>query len=190
MGGTLQTRTILAPFGYEEIKVVHVEEEDKSDGRLIIPKFPEGAKIEKQGPSNSRDTSEGDDGQGRSHRSGEIMQEDPDQVEKEDDKASTGGVSSLDFNFLSDFENNADTLEATEPANEGTSTLEPPSAFAEMKRNLPESSSSGNSKDNEQRLLMESPRRRRIKGAARVPFLGTLPEEKWEVHHQNHENRT
>ena len=40
VGGTLQTRTFLAPFGYEEIKVVHGEEEDKSAGRLIIPKFP------------------------------------------------------------------------------------------------------------------------------------------------------
>ena len=105
------------------------------------------------------------------------MQEDPDQAEKDDDKASTGGISSLDFNFLSDFENNTDALKTPEPANEGTSTLEPPSAFAEMKRNLPESSSPGNSKDNEQRLLIESPRRKRIEGAARVPFLGTLPEE-------------
>ena len=33
------------------------------------------------------------------------MQQDPDQAEKEDDKASTGGTSSLDFNFLSNFEN-------------------------------------------------------------------------------------
>ena len=71
------------------------------------------------------------------------MQEDPDQAEKEDDKASTGGISSLDFNFLGDFEYNADALETTEPANEGTSTLEPPSLFVEMNRNLPESSSSG-----------------------------------------------
>ena len=180
-GGTLQTRTFLAPFGYEEIKVVHGGEEDLSAVRLIIPKFPEGAKTEKQGPSNSKDTSEGDDGQGGSRRSEEPMQQDTDQVEKKDDKASTGGVSSLDFNFLSDFENNADTLEATEPANEVTSTLEPPSAFVEMNRNLPEVSSPGNSKDNEQRLLMESPRRRRIEGAARVPFLGTLPEEELEL---------
>ena len=93
------------------------------------------------------------------------MQEDPDQAEKEDDKAATGGISSLDFIFLSDFENNADALETTKPANEGTSTVE-------------------------QRLLVESPRRRRIEGAARVPFLGTLPEEEWEVHHRGHENRT
>ena len=47
-----------------------------------------------------------------------------------------------------------------------------------------------NPKDNEQRLLIESPRRRRIEGAVKVLFLGTLPEEEWEVHHRDHENRT
>ena len=35
----------------------------------------------------------------------------------------------------------------TEPAEEGTSTLEPPSAFMEMNRNLLESSSSSDSKN-------------------------------------------
>ena len=118
------------------------------------------------------------------------MHEDPDQAEKEDDKASNGGVSNLDFKFLSDFENNAVALETTESANEGTLTLEPPSAFMEMNRNLPESSSPGNSKDKKQRLLMESSRRGRIEGAARAPFLRTLPEEEWEVYHRDHENRT
>ena len=67
VGGTLQTRTFLAPFGCEEIKVVHRDEEDKSAGTLIIPKFPEWAETEKQGPlSSKKDTSEGDDGQGGS----------------------------------------------------------------------------------------------------------------------------
>ena len=37
---------------------------------------------------------------------------------------------------------------------------------------------------------MESPRRRRIEGTARVRFLGTLPEVQWEVHYRDHENRT
>ena len=32
VGGTLQTRTFLAPFRYEEIKVVHGQEENKSAG--------------------------------------------------------------------------------------------------------------------------------------------------------------
>ena len=189
-GGTLQMIILLAPFGYEEVKIVYGEEEDQSAGRLIIPKFPEVARGEEQGPSNSRGKSERDDGQGGSRRSEIPMQQDPDQAEKEDDKASTGGISSLDFNFLSDFESGADALEMTEPADEGTSTLEPPSAFMEMNRNLPESGSPSNSKDNEQRLLMESPRGRRIEGAARVPFLGTLPKEEWKVYHRDHENRT
>ena len=39
VGGILQTRTFLAPFGCEEIKVVHGEEEDKSAGTLLIPRF-------------------------------------------------------------------------------------------------------------------------------------------------------
>ena len=127
-------------------------------------------------------------GQGGSRQTEEPMQRD--QAGGEDDRASTGGTSSLDFNIFSDLENNADTLETTEPADEGISTLEPPSAFMEMKRNLPESSSPGNSRNNDQRILMESPRRRRIEASARVPFLGTLPEEEWEVHHRDHESRT
>ena len=171
--------------------MVHGEEEDRSAGTLIIPKFPEGTDNDKQGPSSSKkDMPEGDDGQGGSRQTEEPMQQDASQAGGEDDRESTGGVSRLDFNIFSDLENNADTLETTEPSDEGTSTLEPPSGFMEMKRNLPESSSPGNSRNNEQRILMESPRRRRIEGSARVPFLGTLPEEKWEVHHRDHESRT
>ena len=165
-------------------------EEDQSAGRLIIPKFQERARGGEQGLSKSREKSEGYDGQGGSRRSEEPKQQDPDQAEKEDNKASTGGVSSLDFNFLNDFENGADALETTEPADEGFSPLEPSSVFMETNRNLPESGSPSNSKYNEKRLLMESPRTRRIEGAARVPFLGTLPKEEWEVHHRDHENKT
>ena len=183
VGGILQTRTFLAPFGCEEIKVVHGEEEDRSAGTLLIPRFPEGADNDEQGPSSSnKDKSEGDDGQGGSRQTEEPMQQDADQAGGEDDRASTGGTSSLDFNIFSDLENNADTLELTEPADEGISTLEPPSAFMEMKRNLPESSSPGNSRNNDQRILMESPRRRRIE------YLSW--EEEWEVHHRDHESRT
>ena len=55
VGGTLQTRTLLAPFGYEEVEIIYGEEEDLSAGRLVIPKFPEGARSEEQGPSNSKE---------------------------------------------------------------------------------------------------------------------------------------
>ena len=188
---TLQTRTMLAPFGCEEVKVVHGEEEDQSAGRLVVPKLPDGVRDEEQGPSSSGKNPRRDDGQAGSRRSEETMQQDPDQSEKEDVKTSTGGMSSLDLNFLSDFENGTDTLDATtEPADEGTSMLEPPSAFIERNRNLPESSSPSNSKNAEKKLLRELKRRKRIEGTARVPCLGTLPEEEWEVHLRDHENRT
>ena len=105
VGGTLQSRTMLELFGYEEVKLVHGEEEDQSAGRLVVPKFPDGARDEEQGPSSSGKNPRRDDGQGGSRRSEETLQHYPDQAEKEDDKASTGGMSSLDFNFLNDFEN-------------------------------------------------------------------------------------
>ena len=130
VGGTLQTRTMLAPFGHEEVEVVRGEDEDQSADRLVVPKFPDGARGEEQGPSSSGNKPRRDDGQRGSRRSEEPMQQDPDQAEKEDDKASTRGISTLDFNFLSDFENGTDTLEATtEPADEGTFTLDSPVAF-------------------------------------------------------------
>ena len=119
VAGTLRTRTFIAPFGCKEIKVVHGEEEDGSAGTLIIPRFPEGADNDEQEPSSSnRDRSEGDDGQGGSRQTEEPMQQDASQADGEDDRASTGGVSSLDFNIFSDLENIADTLETTEPADD------------------------------------------------------------------------
>ena len=101
VGGTLQTRTMLAPFGYEEVKVVHGEEEDQSAGRLVVPKFSDGARGEEQGPSSSGKNPRRGDEQGGSRRSEEPMQQDPDQAAKEDDKASTGGMSSWNPRRLS-----------------------------------------------------------------------------------------
>ena len=63
---------------------------------------------------------------------------------KDDDKASRGGMSSLDYNFLGDFEIETKTLEGSaESAEDEISTLEPPSAFMDKRRILPESSSPG-----------------------------------------------
>ena len=59
----------------------------------------------------------------------------------------------------------------TEPAEDGTSTLEPPSSFMNLGRDLSESSFPGKVRDTEMRLIMDSPRRRRIGGVA---YLGNL----------------
>ena len=180
--GKLLTRTALLPFGCEEVKIKHGVEEDKSTGRLVVPKFTEETRNEEQGPSGFGRNQKGDDKEGEDRRPEEPMEQNHDQAGKDDDKASTVGVSSLDFHFLDDYEIGTETLKGTtEPAKDEASTLEPPSAFMNLSRNLPESSSPGKFKTNGMKLLMESPRRRRKEGAARVPFLGTLPEEEWEV---------
>ena len=49
----LNTRTVLAPFGCKEVKVMIGEEEDRSSGRLIVPKFPDGTRNDEQSPSIS-----------------------------------------------------------------------------------------------------------------------------------------
>ena len=59
-----------------------------------------------------------------------------------------------------------------------------------LSRDLQEGSSPVKFKNTVLKLLMESPLRRGTEGAARVPFLGTLPEEECEVEHRDHENRT
>ena len=48
--GKLQTRAVLVLFGCEKVKVMHGEEEDRSAGRLVVPKFPDGTKNKSKDP--------------------------------------------------------------------------------------------------------------------------------------------
>ena len=67
----LLTRTALAPFGCEEVKIKQGEEEDKSAGRLVIPKFPDETGSEEQSPSSSGKNQKRDDKGGENHRRSE-----------------------------------------------------------------------------------------------------------------------
>ena len=186
-----KTRRRMNNAATPKVKVMHGGEEDQSAGRLVVPNYTDGSRNDEQGPSCSRKDQKRDDEQGGNRRWEERMQQDQDQAEGEDDKVSTGGMSSLDFNFLSVFEDCTETAGGTnETAEEGTSTLQPASAFIKLDQNLPESSSPGNSINVEKKILMESPRRRRIEGTVRVLFLGTLPQEEWEVYHIDRKIRT
>ena len=60
------------------------EEEVQSAGRLVVPKFPDAGRDEKQGPSSSGKNPRQYDGQGGSRRSEKPMKQEPDQAEKED----------------------------------------------------------------------------------------------------------
>ena len=35
------TRTALAPFGCDEVRINHGENEDKSASKLVVPRFPD-----------------------------------------------------------------------------------------------------------------------------------------------------
>ena len=52
--GELLTRTALAPFGCEEMVIKHVGREDRSAGKLGVPKPPIETRNDEQGPSGSR----------------------------------------------------------------------------------------------------------------------------------------
>ena len=85
-------------------------------------------------------------------------------------------------------ENEAKTVVGTTEAAEAEfSTLIPPSALMITFSNVPESSSPGKIEKTTNRLLLYSPRRRKIVNAVRVLFLGTLPEV-WEVTQRDNEN--
>ena len=117
------------------------------------------------------------------------MEQYPDQAGEGDDQASVGGVSSLDFNFL--VEGETETVAGTTAsAKDDISTLKTSSAFLSTAHNLTESSSPSKNKTTTKKSLTESPRRRKMEGAARISLLGILSEEEWEVHHRDHENRT
>ena len=186
----LLNRTALAPFGCEEVKIKHGKNEDNSESKLVVPKFPVEEMKDEQGPSRSGKKEERDDEEKENRLPEELMEQDIDPAGRNDDKASMVGTSSLVLYFLDNDEVGTETLAGmTEPPEDETSTLESRSTFMKLTHNC-RSITSGKSKATTKKLLAESPHRRRIEGAATVPFLGTLPEEEWEVHHRDHENRT
>ena len=60
-----------------------------------------------QGPSGSSKSKERADEEQERRQPKEPIEQDPDQAGKDEDKASVGGVSSLDFNFLDEGEKNS-----------------------------------------------------------------------------------
>ena len=149
VGGTLQIRTMLPPFGYEEVKVV------QSAGSLVVPKFPDGARDEEQGPSSSGKNPRRDDGQGGIRRSEEPMQQDSINSRKRTIRLRQDGCPT----WTSISSSTLKTARTRWKQRLSRQTRElphwnPPSAFMGTNRNLSESSSPSNSKNTEQKLLM------------------------------------
>ena len=108
-----------------------------------MPKFSVETMNDYQGPSGSGKNERGDE-EKEDRQPEEPMEQNPDQVGSDDDKTAVGGASSLCFNFWDEDEEGREALAGTtEPAEDETSTLEPPSAFMNTAQKLPESSSPG-----------------------------------------------
>ena len=96
----------------EEMKIKLGENENKSADKLVEPRFLDETLNVNQGPSGPGNIEKRDDKEDEGHQPEETMEQDPDQAGKDVDKASTCGVSSLEFKFLDDYEVETKTLEA------------------------------------------------------------------------------
>ena len=160
----LLTSTALALFGCEAILMKHGEREDRSAGNLVVPKLPIETMNDEQGPSGSGKNEERHNEEREERQTEEPMEQNPDQVVRDDDETSVSGAFSRDFNFLDeDKEGTGTSAGTTELAQDETSTLEIPSAFMNAAYNLPESSSPGENEITAKKLLTESPRRKKKK---------------------------
>ena len=113
ISGKLLTRTAIVPIGCEVVKIKHGEKEDRSAGKLVVPEFPVETMNEEQGTSGSGRNEERDDDEKEDRQLEEAMEQVPDQAGRDDDKASVGGVFSLDFIFLVDVEVGTELLAGT-----------------------------------------------------------------------------
>ena len=78
-----------------------------------MPRFLDETLNVDQGPSGPGKIIKGDDKEEEGRQPEEAMEQDPDQAGKDVDKASTCGVSSLEFKFLDDYGVETKTLEGT-----------------------------------------------------------------------------
>ena len=106
--GTLLIRTALAPFGCGEFVIKHGEYEDRSAGKLVVPKLQVKTTNDEQGPSESKKNEERG-GEGEEHRQRKKpMEQDPDQAAwtlfsrlraKRERKRWQGRLNQLEMNF-------------------------------------------------------------------------------------------
>ena len=85
INGKLLTRTALAHFGCEEAVIKYGENEDRSAGKLVVPKLPVETTNDEQGPSGSGKKEEQDDVEKEDCQSKKPMEQDPDQMGRDDD---------------------------------------------------------------------------------------------------------
>ena len=186
-GGSYITIEDLAPHGEESVEFLVNDELFYHAGDMTVPARPDSGIDSRQGPSGPKPKPDaGDD---------ELMDQDDNDNDIEGKTGKPGETDLgalerdlLEYRFSEDEDGEVDGslllmtpssfMSPTKEASADLSPMDPISQARECRSRDP------------QRLLHESPRRRKIEESMRVSFLSTLPEEEWERYQSELEGKT
>ena len=154
-------------------------------GDLTVPARPDSGMDMRQGPSGHKPKPDTNDD--------ERMDQDADHMEGKGEKSSEIDLGALErdlleYQFSEDDDGEVDgNLLLMTPSSFMSSTKEAPASLSPVE---PISLAMDYRRRDLQKLLHESPRRRKIEESMRVSFLSTLPEEEWERYQSELERET
>ena len=186
-GGSYITIEDLAPHGEESVEFLVNDEFFYHAGDMTVPARPDSGIDTRQGPSGPKPKPDADDD--------ELMDQDDNDNDIEGKTGKPGETDLgalerdlLEYRFSEDDDGEVDGslllmtpssfMSPTKEASADLSPMDPISQARECRSRDP------------QRLLHESPRRRKIEESMRVSFLSTLPEEEWERYQSELEGKT
>ena len=184
-GGSYITIEDLAPHGEESVEFLVNDELFYHAGDMTVPARPDLGTDSRQGPSGPRPKPDaGDD---------DLMDHDDDETGSKTEKPGETDLGALErdlleYRFSEDDDGEVDGslllmapssfMSPTKEASADLSPMDPISQARECRSKDP------------QRLLHESPRRRKTEESMKISFLGTLPEEEWKRYQMELEGKT
>ena len=175
----------LAPYGEESVEFLVNDELFYHAGDLTVPARPDAGRDMRQGPSGPKPKPDTNDD--------EQMDQDDDHLEGKGEKSSEMDLGALErdlleYQFSEDDDGEVDgNLFLMTPSSFMSTTKEAPASLSPVE---PISLAMDYRRRKLQKLLRESPRRRKIEESMRVSFLSTLPEEEWERYQSELERET
>ena len=186
-GGSYITIEDLAPHGEELVEFLVDDELFYHAGDMTVPARPDSGTDARQGPSGPKPKPDADDD--------ELMDQDDndDETGSKTEKPGETDLGALErdlleYRFSEDDDGEVDGslllmapssfMSPTKEASADLSPMDPISQARECRSRDP------------QRLLHESPRRRKIEESMKISFLSTLPEEEWERYQMELEGKT
>ena len=184
-GGSYITIEDLAPHGEESVEFLVNDELFYHAGDLTVPARPDSGIDTRQGPSGPKPKLDANDD--------ELMDQNDNDIGEKTEKPGETDIGDLErdlleYRFSEDDDGEVDGslllmtplsfMSPTKEASADSSPMDPISQARECRNRDP------------QRLLHESPRRRKIEESMRVSFLSTLPAEEWERYQSELESMT